>query len=180
MAAGDALSYDYQFSTREKSKFSCKCGAPNCRGSLAAEGLDPEDLNGGQQAGMKRKRLGREERKKLLKQAKQQVKRRVEKVEEEERKKARRCSLTSHLLPGDPTQELRAGPQRKYFDIARDRRLFLVRNIKLGAAFYNRKIMLERRIQKIHVSRGTKAALSGSTSRGGVAAAKGAGSKRSK
>lgn len=38
ISAGTSLSYDYQFSTNEHSRFRCKCGAPKCRGSLSSQG----------------------------------------------------------------------------------------------------------------------------------------------
>ena len=34
IAPGEFLSYDYQFDTRDAEKFICRCGAPNCRGTM--------------------------------------------------------------------------------------------------------------------------------------------------
>jgi hypothetical protein len=127
VAAGTALSYDYQFDTREHSRFRCQCGAPTCRGSLSAEGfVDPTAARG---ALAKPRRVTAAERRELLKRARAAEKREHERAADEAALKAKRLHLTAKHLPGDPTSDVRAGPKRSSFAPARTARLFLVRNL---------------------------------------------------
>ena len=86
------------------------------------------------------------------------------------RKRHKQLSLTSDKLPGDKNQNLRAGPQRKYHEFARENGLFLVRNLSGGAMMLDRQRMLEARIQEAAASAasvassGSAAADSGSAS----------------
>lgn len=146
MKEGDALSYDYQFNTKEASTFICRCGAPNCRGSLSSEGyVDP---NAKVAPEKKRKRLGKKEKSELIKKARAQIKMQAEAAVTNARKRHKELSLTSDKLPGDKNQNLRAGPQMKYQEFARERGLFLVRNLHGGSMMLDRQRMLEARIQE--------------------------------
>lgn len=141
IGAMEALSYDYQFDTHEHQRFQCHCGAPNCRGSLSSKGLNGD---GAADSPCDRKRkFSRDERKKLLKRARQLEKREQEKLEDDRLKRRRQLSHTSHLLPGDPIQAVRAGPLRRYLDFGRNHNLFLRRAATRGADFYARMQILQ-------------------------------------
>ena len=126
VAAGTALSYDYQFDTREHARFRCQCGAPACRGSLSSKGfVDPAAKH----ASGKPRRLTTTEKKELLKRARAAEKKDLERAFDELQHKAKRLNLTAKTLPGDPTSEVRAGPKRASLAPAKLARLFLVRNM---------------------------------------------------
>lgn len=119
--AGEFLSYDYHFDTKQADRFICRCGAKNCRGTMQGGG-------GGSEA---KKPLRWKEAKlrfdndcKLLKELeKQQV-----------------ASLVSNLIPAaeQPTEHVFAGPPEKHRDTAVRNRIFLWRNASLGADFTSR------------------------------------------
>ena len=80
----------------------------------------------------------RTDRKKLLELCKKRERREQARKEQAAKQSAARKNLTSHLLPGDPLLEVRAGPPAKYFAFARDTKVFLVRNVKQGNNFLER------------------------------------------
>jgi DNA-directed RNA polymerase subunit K/omega len=59
-------------------------------------------------------------------------------------------SYTSKYLPGDKLQELKNGPMKAHFQLARLSKLFLVRNIRQGQCFTDRKILWEKRVDFIN------------------------------
>jgi hypothetical protein len=150
IAAGTALSYDYQFSTNEHGRFRCKCGSVRCRGSLSAEGY-LEEASGkgkgkrGAGADGKALRLTKGEKAELLKKARVAEKRDVERSLEDQRLKACRLDLTARTLPGDPTTEVRKGAPPRHFANAREAKLFLPRNARSGSAVLRRKTLLDAR-----------------------------------
>ncbi len=123
IAAGEPLSYDYQFDTHEEDAFKCACGAPTCRGTMApkkkCQSYDLENLS---------KAL----KSKLIKEAKEKEKKLAEKAQES-------ISFTGKFLPGDSIAEIRNGPTRLIFPLIRERHTFLPRNARAGNNFTNRR-----------------------------------------
>lgn len=141
---GEALSYDYQFSTNEHGRFRCHCGAEKCRGSLSSEGYQDESATAGKKGGKaeKRKRVTKAERKELLKKAKREIELSNERAALEVAKKMKRLNLTAAHAPGDATHLIKEGPKEKYFQYARESRLFLIRNLKQGNQMLRRQARL--------------------------------------
>lgn len=115
IAQGEPLNYDYQFDTRESKSFKCFCGAENCRGTMApkAKGED--------------KPLTARERKSLIRQGQLREHGGENKLARMEAEWSR-CH-TSRWLPGDKTNELRAGPHKATFPAAVASKVFLPRNV---------------------------------------------------
>ena len=149
--AGTPLSYDYQFATNEEGKFKCHCGAPTCRGSLAPKQTITED-----QAIELLRTGSRGDRKKLLELCKKRERRKQARKEQAAKQAAARKNLTSHLLPGDSTLEIRAGPPARWFRLARATRLFLVRNVKQGTDFLQRHEYWNHRQVQVGAGEGEK------------------------
>jgi hypothetical protein len=142
MSAQTALSYDYQFSTNEHSRFRCKCGAAKCRGSLSSKGFQDED---GSKANKKNKRMLKSEFKEILKKAKQNEKKELKQAIEEQYAKCRRLDLTCRTLPGDSATDIKYGPPQRFNKSARDHRIFLVRNATKGSKMFERMQLLKAR-----------------------------------
>lgn len=124
---GEFLNYDYHFDTKHGDKFLCRCGAPNCRGTMKG---------GGQQ----------EEKKKLnWKEAKARYD--LDKKFLEETNKKSVISQVDALIPGAefPHEAVSNGPMDKSRPYALNNRLFLWRNVSRGADFTDRLAAKNRR-----------------------------------
>lgn len=140
IAAGDELSYDYQFHTQQAMEWKCHCKAPNCRGTMA-----PEKLT--QESGGPEKKLTKKEQLQKMKRARKQ-----EKIQQEREGKstARRLSLTSQLCGfGDTGGKslVRIGPAARELAWAKTNRVFLARNATRGFDFLRRKELKDRKVR---------------------------------
>jgi hypothetical protein len=125
ISAEEALSYDYQFDTQEADTFRCGCGAAKCRGTMAPKkkhvsksSLSKKDVKRLIAAGRKR------ENKESL-------------IEE-----AWKRSYTGKLLPGDGILEIKNGPPKNTFGLARELKVFLPRNANLGSNIADRRTIM--------------------------------------
>lgn len=128
--AGELLSYDYHFDTKQEDRFICRCGAPNCRGTMkGARGGGKGDKESNKAATWKEIRARYENDKTFL-----------AKLEGTDV-----VTLKHGLLPGtdDHTETIVRGPMEKHRQIAIQSRLFLWRNVKLGANFVSRSNRLK-------------------------------------
>ena len=130
IAAGEFLSYDYQFDTKQGDRFHCRCGAKTCRGTmkggLVTEAKKP--LN------WKEAKARYEADKKFL----------------DERKGNEVISQVSVLIPAaeQPTDFVFAGPLEKHKDAAIRNGIFLWRNADRGADFVSRNSRLDSTTRK--------------------------------
>ena len=111
----EPLNYDYQFDTRESASFKCFCGAESCRGTMAPKSKDEG------------KPLSARERKSLIRQGQlreQGGENKLVRIEAE----LSRCH-TNKWLPGDKTNEIRAGPHKATLPAAAVSKVFLPRNV---------------------------------------------------
>jgi hypothetical protein len=127
--AGEFLSYDYHFDTKQGDFFSCRCGAPNCRGTM--QGGKREGTANKKAATWKEIRAQYETDKKFL----------------EEVEGTDVITFKNGTLPGadNPNEVVARGPLWKHRRAAIDGRIFLWRNVKLGANFASRHARLSRR-----------------------------------
>lgn len=132
IAPGEFLCYDYQFDTKHGDKFVCRCGAPNCRGTM----------KGGEKGG-----AGGIEAKKTKKQLMAEAKARYDRdkkfLEELANDQTTRLNQTGLLVPGEFQQKdsstmVASGPQEKDRDYAQGHRIFLWRNVYPGSNFSSR------------------------------------------
>lgn len=127
---GGFLSYDYQFDTQNGEKFICRCGAPNCRGSMkGGSGKTAED------------NVGREKKskKQLLLEAKARVQRDKKFLQSVNESEKDRLHLTGQFVPGadaEAAEMVASGPQERYRREAWG--LFLWRNAYAGGDFSSR------------------------------------------
>jgi SET domain len=130
---GEFLSYDYHFDTKQGDRFVCRCGAAKCRGTMKGQGKD--ELTKQQQqllllppSNWKEARARYDMDKKFL----------------EEAEKSKVVSLVDSLLPcaEHPNETVAAGPLWKHREEARRSRIFLWRNLQLGADFVSRNSRL--------------------------------------
>jgi hypothetical protein len=119
IAAGEFLSYDYHFDTNQADRFSCRCGAKNCRGTMqgrhGATGEAKKPLNWKEAKGrydMDKKFLDDMKGKEVI-------------------------SQVDAFIPAaeQPTEFVCAGPPDKHRDSAIRNRIFLWRNASGGADF---------------------------------------------
>ena len=130
IAPGEPLSYDYQFDTQEQNTFKCACGKASCRGTMAPKTKHQRIDWGNLSKGEKSKMIAAER----------------QKAKASETKLAR--SLTGKYLPGDSTTEVRSGPTRSIFSVARERKIFLPRCARAGSKLLSRREMMRRRAPK--------------------------------
>jgi hypothetical protein len=124
--AGEFLCYDYHFDTKQGDRFSCRCGAPNCRGTM--KGGKKDDNATKKVTTWKEIRAQYEADKTFL----------------EELKGTDAITLENGMLPGaeNPTEVVSRGPLWKHRQEAINGRIFLWRNVKLGANFVSRHARL--------------------------------------
>jgi hypothetical protein len=124
---GEFLCYDYHFDTNQGDRFVCRCGSPNCRGTMKGMGKD-----------------GAIKRPQNWKEAKARLE--ADKKFLEEAEKSKVVSLVDVMLPcaEHPNETVASGPLEKHRDEAVESRIFLWRNVKLGADFISRKSKLEK------------------------------------
>lgn len=139
--AGEELSYDYQFHTKQAMEWKCHCKSKNCRGTMA-----PEKINQAREG--PEKKLTKKERKEKEKRAMKQ-----EKIQQnkEVRSTARRLSLTAQVSGvGDLNMGskaiVRTGPAPRELNWAKLTRLFLARNATQGFDFLKRKELKDKKI----------------------------------
>jgi hypothetical protein len=141
IAAGEELSYDYQFHTKQAMEWKCHCKSKNCRGTMA-----PERINQGAPSSPARK-LTKKEKMKKLKRALVQ-----EKIQQERESKsaARRLSLTAQVAVGNQSvvnkAVVRIGPAPRELAWVQFRRVFLRRNARRGFDFLRRKEIKDAKI----------------------------------
>ena len=128
--AGEYLSYDYNFDTRRGDKFTCRCGAATCRGSL-------------KNTGQRKDEIATKTKPQLWEEAKAGYERDKKFIEEYERDEALRRSQVKATVPGSLDELVSNGPQRqKYREEVISSRAFLWRNVELGSNFVTRSIRL--------------------------------------
>jgi hypothetical protein len=132
----ESLSYDYQFDTQEENVFKCYCGSSKCRGTMAPRKRDRLALQAIQSN-------DKELRMKLMLQGKQRASKFMTAEAKQEEEMSR--SYTSKFLPGDLVSELRHGPPRSLFPLAKERRIFLARNALTSRGIMRRKELMEKR-----------------------------------
>ncbi|GAB9471687.1 hypothetical protein Gpo141_00008889 [Globisporangium polare] len=146
--AGEELSYDYQFHTKQAMEWKCHCKSKNCRGTMA-----PEKIN----------QSGDEPEKKLTKKEQLQRMKRAAKQEKLQQKfTARRLSLTSQLCGfGDTGGKslVRTGPAPRELHWAAQNHVFLARNASRGFDFLKRKELKDRKIKAANGSMTTTVAM---------------------
>lgn len=127
--AGEFLSYDYHFDTKQGDRFVCRCGAPNCRGTMKGGKNDKGDSSTKTPLTWKEAKAGYEADRSFLNELHGTDVR----------------SLVDILLPEaeNPNEVISAGPLTKYRDEAQRSRIFLWRNVKLGSDFVSRNSRLE-------------------------------------
>ena len=127
LKAGEFLSYDYQFDTKQGDYFSCRCGAPNCRGTM----------KGGKRGNNATKKPT------TWKEIKAQYE--TDKAFLKEIERTDVITLKNGgMLPGtvNDNEVIARGPFWKHRQPAIDGRIFLWRNVKLGANFESRHARL--------------------------------------
>ena len=124
--AGTFLSYDYHFDTRHGDKFSCRCGAKNCRGTMKGGAASESAV--------------KKSRTELWEEAKAQYDRDKKLVETCLERRERPKSLVDASIPeASVNDELVAnGVQERYLRDARRSRLFLWRNAVAGSDLASR------------------------------------------
>ena len=146
IAPGEFLSYDYQFDTRDAEKFICRCGAPNCRGTM----------KGGSNVGLQKDGESEENltKKELLKVARANLERDrkyLEQIDIEETTRLFQVKATAPTNEKENCHLISTGPVRK--DITEVRRLclnrlkspsFLIRNLPHGSNFLARYSKIKR------------------------------------
>ena len=139
IAKGEALSYDYQFDTKEEEAFKCYCGTDKCRGTMAPKKKKTllYDASGRPQSKEERDRLI------LLGKLKQQSMTYEGLVQAEWGR-----SYTGKCVPGDPINEIKNGPVKATLSAGSYARLFLLRNVRAGSNFFQRKERLEARARR--------------------------------
>ena len=126
--AGEFLCYDYHFDTKQGDRFACRCGAPNCRGTM--QGGKRGDNN----SETKKVRTWKEIRAEYE----------TDKVFLKEVGGMDVIRLKSDMLPGaeNPNELVARGPLQKHRQAAIDGRIFLWRNVKRGSNFVSRHVRL--------------------------------------
>lgn len=127
VAAGEFLSYDYQFDTKHEDKFVCRCGAKRCRGTMKGGKNHSTEESDETDAEVWNKALAEYERAKKF----------LAEVEEQE---AKYFSQVDVVVPSaeNPLETVAAGPQNKNRNFAVQSKVFLWRNAVVGADFDRR------------------------------------------
>ena len=133
IAAGEFLSYDYQFDTK-LDRFVCRCGSKNCRGNMRG---GPAVNNNG--ANSKKSKT------EIWEEAKAKYERDKKFVSEHYELEENRRSQVSATVPNaeNPTETVANGAQARYRYEAQRGRIFLWRNAVKGSDFVNRVSRLE-------------------------------------
>jgi hypothetical protein len=125
IAAGEFLSYDYHFDTRQGDRFICRCGAKNCRGTMkgGVTGAEAE-----------------KSKKEQWEDAKKEYEKDKEFLAEFNAKEEARRSLVDAMVPhSENADELVAnGAPYRHCVEAQQGRIFLWRNTQLGSDFATR------------------------------------------
>lgn len=150
--AGEYLSYDYHFDTRQADRFICRCGAPNCRGtmkgsnsSVTFRGNDMIRKNG------KKQRLNGDSSTGLRwEDAKAKYERDNRFIADYYEQEEKRQSQIAVTVPGASSQNeiVANGPKESFRAVARSTNLFLWRNAVAGAKFSDRLDRLQQRKSK--------------------------------
>jgi len=133
---GEFLSYDYQFDTRDSDKFNCRCGAPQCRGSMkgGSKNNNVED---------DKKRT----KKDIWAQAKAKLEKDKKFLEEIREDQETRLNQVGAFLPGEVGESARAVallPSNAF----RSREVCLWRNTVAGADFVSRFVRISSQKRK--------------------------------
>lgn len=141
IGAGEFLSYDYHFDTRDGDKFICRCGSLKCRGTMQSGNKISSS------ASSNKKSKGE-----ILDEAKATFERDKKFLNDYYEDSIRRSCLVRETVPGaeaennNSKEELVAnGPQLKYRTKVQGNHLFLWRNAELGSDFAYRFARLRRR-----------------------------------
>jgi hypothetical protein len=132
--AGEFLSYDYQFDTRQGDRFACRCGARKCRGTMKG-GAAVAD------ATIKRTKnvLWQDARARF-----DRDKKFLEECTEDEEKRGSQVDAT---VPGAESKDetVAAGAKDRHRDTVQRNRIFLWRNVVRGSDFAARLARLEKK-----------------------------------
>ena len=126
---GEFLCYDYQFDTQHGERFTCRCGAANCRGTMKGGKTDDEKAE--------EKKTKRE----LLAEAKARVQRDKKYLQSVLSSEKERLYLTGPFVPGEEKEKaemVAAGPNERCRREAQESRVFLWRNALVGGNFSNK------------------------------------------
>ena len=126
---GQFLCYDYQFDTQHGERFTCRCGAANCRGTMKGGKTDDEKSE--------EKKTKRE----LLAEAKARVQRDKKYLQSVLSSEKERLHLTGPFVPGEEKEKaemVAAGPNERCRREAQESRVFLWRNALAGGNFSNK------------------------------------------
>jgi len=128
VAPGGFLSYDYQFDTKDGSKFICRCGATNCRGTMKGGKNGEDDVQ-------------KKTKKQLLAEAKARIKRDKQFLQDLHASEEERLNLTGPFVPGEDKEKaeaVAAGPNECYRQEVQENRIFLWRNARIGGDYASR------------------------------------------
>ena len=131
---GEFLSYDYQFDTRQGDRFSCRCGARKCRGTMKGGAAVADAVVKKTKNEMWQDARARFERdKKFLEEC----------TEDEER----RGSQVDATVPGAESKDetVAAGAKDRHRDTVQRNRICLWRNVVRGSDFAARLARLEKK-----------------------------------
>lgn len=130
--AGEFLSYDYHFDTKQADKFLCRCGAKNCRGTMQGRGGYNESKK--PTTWKDAKARYESDTKQLAALNKLQV-----------------TSQVGALIPAaeQPTEFVSSGPPEKHRDTAVRNSIFLWRNAARGADFFARYSRIQTRSYQV-------------------------------
>lgn len=133
IAAGEYLSYDYHFDTRQGDRFVCRCGSKNCRGTMK-DGINADSA-------------GTKSRSELWEEAKAAFDRDNKFLAEYHEEAEKRRSQVDALVPAseNPIETVASGVQARFRNEVIRGRIFLWRNAVLGSDFESRIARLERR-----------------------------------
>lgn len=136
--AGEFFSYDYQFDTKQDDRFVCRCGSDNCRGTM----------KGGSHQTVTVKKTSAQ----LKNEGKAKVERDRKFLQQIAKDEISRLNLVGQFVPGEPidgSNTVSSGPQEKDKDYVRNHRIFLWRNVIIGANFNSRHYRWKTKLQKL-------------------------------
>ena len=122
---GGFLCYDYQFDTKDGDKFTCRCGATNCRGTMKGGKNGEDDVQ-------------KKTKKQLLADAKSRIKRDKQFLQDLQASEKERLNLTGPFVPGEDKEKgeaVAAGPSECYRQEVQENRIFLWRNALIGGDY---------------------------------------------
>jgi hypothetical protein len=135
LEAGEFLSYDYHFDTNQKDRFTCRCGAPKCRGTMKYIVQRKEEVQNKSKGQVWDEARGNYERDRKF-------------VDDYNKDNEERLSQVAVTVPDSSSNDelVANGPQPQKFRAEAQRgRIFLWRNAELGSDFVARTIRVDKR-----------------------------------